>query len=371
MKTKKHFILAVAMLLNLSAFAQINVVDDNYKLSSGYNETTEMEKIDIYKYLETQDVWINIEQPYSNVVGEKIYVYDVPQHLIDRKQQLQQRRLYMINSQIEKLKQTLSVSSDKRYWENKIKEALTEKSKILEESDDAGHNKYPCLNRKEETFKAKSMLPGYYTIVSILLTEEDFNRHKEECFAMTVNPSDTLYLKNYFDIYGCKKYENILESIYLHDIEVKKHEEADSTPPTFIGYSPSQLDAGTWGLILENEKGEQYYVISTSRSRTGGETYREYDRSRDCYTDALLHRKLPDYLTMSYYNYLINTFKDKDILLVSDASYLKDPLSNQLISKPICNYEYIKSSEQTIGGNNTTQKQLIPTISIVPLKMLY
>ena len=257
MKTKNVFILAAAMLLNLSAFAQINVVDDNYKLSSGYNEITEMEKIDIYKYLKTQDVWINIEHPYSNVVGEKIYVYEVPQHLIDRKQQLQQSRLYMINSQIEKLKQNLSVSSDKRYWENKIKEALTEKSKIIEESDDTGHNKYPCLNRKEETFKAKSMHPGYYSIVSILLTEEDFNRHKEEAFAMKVNPSDTLYLKNYFDIYGFKKYENILESIYLHDIEVKKHEEAGSTPPTFIGYSTSQLGAGTWGLILENENGEQ------------------------------------------------------------------------------------------------------------------
>ena len=132
MKTKNIFILAIATLFNISAFAQINVVDDNYKLSSGYNETTEMEKIDIYKYLKTQDVWINIEHPYSNVVGEKIYVYEVPQHIIDKRKQAQQWRLDVINSQIEELKQKLSVSSDKRYWENKIKEALTEKSKILD-----------------------------------------------------------------------------------------------------------------------------------------------------------------------------------------------------------------------------------------------
>lgn len=360
MKTKNVFILAAAMLLNLSAFAQINVVDDNYKLSSGYNETTEVEKIDIYKYLKTQDVWINIEHPYSNVVGEKIYVYEVPQHLIDRKQQLQQRRLYMINSQIEKLKQNLSVSSDKRYWENKIKEALTEKSKIIEESDDTGHNKYPCLNRKEETFKAKSMHPGYYTIVSILLTEEDFNRHKEDAFAMKVNPSDTLYLKNYFDISRWRTSKGIQESIYLHDIEVKKNEEAGRTSTTFKGYSPFHAEDGPWGLILENESGEQYYVISTPRSRTGGERYREYDRFRDCYTDALLHRELPDYLTMSYYNYLIDTFKDKELLLVSDQSFLRDPLSEELITKPICNYEYIKSSEQTIGGNKYYSKAINP-----------
>ena len=357
MKTKNIFILAIATLFNISAFAQINVVDDNYKLSSGYNETTEMEKIDIYKYLKTQDVWINIEHPYSNVVGEKIYVYEVPQHIIDERKQAQQWRLDVINSQIEKLKQKLSVSSDKRYWENKIKEALTEKSKIIEESDDTGHNKYPCLNRKEETFKAKSMLPGYYTIVSILLTEEDFNRHKEEAFAMKVNPSDTLYLKNYFDISRWRTSKGIQESIYLHDIEVKKNEEAGRTSTTFKGYSPYySSDAGPWGLILENENGEQYYVMSTRRSRSGSVTYRE----NDSYSDVLLHYKLPEYLTMSYYNYLINTFKDKELLLVSDADYLRDALSGELITKPICNYEYIKSSEQTIGGNKYYSKAINP-----------
>lgn len=354
MKTTSIFILAVAMLFNLSAFAQINVVDDNYKLSSGYNGTSEMEKIDIYKYLRTQEVWINIEQPYSNVVGEKIYVYDVPRHINDKRQQLQQRRLYMIDSQIAKLKQTLSISGDKRYWENKIKEALTEKSKIIEESEDTGHNKYPCLNSKDGTFKAKSMLPGYYTIVSILLTKEDFNRHKDECFAMKTDPRDTLYLKNYFDISRWRTSKSILESIYLHDIEVKKYEEAGGTPPTFKGYSPFQSNDGPWGLILENENGEQYYVMSTMNSRTGSVTY-EYDHRR-----VLLHYNLPDYLTMSYYNYLINTFKNKELLLVSGQSFLRDPLSDELITKPICNYEYIKSSEQTIGGNKYYSKAINP-----------
>lgn len=354
MKTKNIFILSVALLFNLSAFAQINVVDDNYKLSSGYNETTEMEKIDIYKYLKTQDVWINIEHPYSNVVGEKIYVYEVPQHIIDERKQAQQWRLDVINSQIEELKQKLSVSSDKRYWENEIKEALTEKSKIIEESDDTGHNKYPCLNRKEETFKAKSMLPGYYTIVSIILTEEDFNRHKEEAFAMKVNPSDTLYLKNYFDISRWRTSKGIQESIYLYDIEVKKNEEAGRTSTTFKGYSTFGAEDGPWGLILENESGEQYYVMSTRSSRTGSVFYK-YD-----YETFLLHYKLPDYLTMSYYNYLIDTFKNKELLLVSGQSFLRDPLSEELITKPICNYEYIISSEQTIGGNKYYSKAINP-----------
>ena len=212
MKTKNIFILAVAILFNISAFAQINVVDDNYKLSSGYNETTEMEKIDIYKYLKTQDVWMNIEQPYSNVVGEKIYVYDLPQHKIDDPYQ------YV----------------------------------YYQKQEQQRHYKYPCLNRKEGTLKAKSMLPGYYTVVSIILTKEDINRHKEECFAMKIEPSDTLYLKKYFDILGsnfsaCK---NIMENIYIYDMKVKEHKKYT---PRFDGYHG-------WGLILENENGEQLCI---------------------------------------------------------------------------------------------------------------
>ena len=198
------------------------------------------------------------------------------------------------------------------------------------------------------------MLPGYYTIVSILLTEEDFNRHKEECFAKKVDPSDTLYLKNYFDISRWRTSKGIQESIYLYDIEVKKNEEAGRTSTTFKGYSPFHAEDGPWGLILENESGEQYYVMSTRSSRTGSAFY-EYD-----YKTFLLHYKLPDYLTMSYYNYLIDTFKDKELLLVSGQSFLRDPLSEELITKPICNYEYIKSSEQTIGGNKYYSKAINP-----------
>ncbi len=208
MKTKNIFILAVAILFNISAFAQINVVDNNYKLSSGYNETTEMEKIDIYKYLKTQDVWIKFE-PYSNVVGEKIYVYEKP------KQQPKQLPLPDTHDLGEKIERTKKLLISE-YFNRKVKESLAsqlnwytaEKEKIIREWEiknskeneiDVGHNKYPYLNRKEGTLKAKSMLPGYYTIVSIILTEEDFNRHKEEAFAMKMEPTDTAYLNHYFN----------------------------------------------------------------------------------------------------------------------------------------------------------------------------
>lgn len=96
----------------------------------------------------------------------------------------------------------------------KVKESLAfqlnqftaEKTKIIEKAKtmnskeiDVDHNKYPCLNRKDGTFKAKSMLSGYYTVTAIILTEEDFNRHKEECFAMKIEPTDTAYLNHYFN----------------------------------------------------------------------------------------------------------------------------------------------------------------------------
>jgi len=371
MKTKNVFILAAAMLLNLSAFAQIKVVDDNYKLSSGYNETTEMEKIDIYKYLKTQDVWIKFG-PYSNVVGEKIYVYEKPKQKPEQKpEQLPLPDTHDLDEKIERTKKLLFFE----YSNRKVKESLAsqlnrytaEKEKIIREWEiknskekeiDVGHNKYPCLNRKEGIFKAKSMHPGYYTIVSIILTEEDFNRHKEEAFAMKIEPTDTAYLNHYFNniITGFPKSKKIQESIYIHDMEVKKYEEADRTPPTFYGYYKESVNFGG-GLILENENGEQYFVIDGDSYYS--EEYRDHYGSKS-YRKHPLFRELPDYLTMSYYNYLINTFKDKELLLVSDADYLRDALSGELITKPICNYEYIKSSEQTIGGNKYYSKAINP-----------